>query len=69
MSFVVYCVEVLAQAQEKGIAHRDIKPANILLFADGDFKFCDFGVSKQASETTTWKTIAGTPPYLSYMLY
>ena len=69
MTFIAYCAEVLAKAQEKGIAHRDIKPANILLFADGDFKFCDFGVAKKATETSTWRTITGTPPYLSYLLY
>ena len=69
ISFVSNCVEVLAEAQEKGIAHRDIKPANILLFTNADFKFCDFGVAKQATEKSTWQTITGTPPYLSYLLY
>lgn len=51
-----------------GIAHRDIKPANVLLFSTGEMKICDFGVSKEVSSNTVFRTITGTPPYFSYEL-
>lgn len=33
--------------------HRDIKPSNILVNSTGQFKLCDFGVSKQLFESIT----------------
>jgi len=56
-------VEVLAVAQEQGIAHRDIKPANILLHREG-CKLGDFGSAKRIVQTAA-TTVVGTPIYLS----
>ena len=67
-SFLFNAVEVLAAAEVQGIAHRDIKPGNILIFADGDFKICDFGVSREVGQDTMFETLVGTPQYFSYEL-
>jgi serine/threonine protein kinase len=61
---VIYTmVDVLAAAQEQGIAHRDIKPGNIMQSREG-YKLGDFGSAKRISYTASI-TLVGTPVYLS----
>lgn len=42
-------VSTLSQVHERGIAHRDIKPGNIIVDANGDPHFVDFGSAVYAS--------------------
>ncbi len=62
----------LAEAHRSDLIHRDIKPANIILCERGGVadvvKVVDFGLVKQitaASDTTSTKSILGTPAYIA----
>ncbi|OBA22165.1 Pkinase-domain-containing protein [Metschnikowia bicuspidata var. bicuspidata NRRL YB-4993] len=47
------------------ILHRDIKPSNVLMSHRGDFKLCDFGVSRElASSLAMADTFVGTSTYM-----
>lgn len=52
----------LMLCEEKHIIHRDIKPENIMVSQFGDFKLCDFGVSRFLDHTTN-ASQSGTPAY------
>jgi serine/threonine protein kinase/Flp pilus assembly protein TadD len=59
--------KALNAAHQKGIVHRDMKPQNIMIDGDGNVHVMDFGVAKsfEEEETSIFKGITGTPPYLS----
>lgn len=48
------------------IIHRDIKPSNVLMSHKGEFKLCDFGVSRElANSVAVADTFVGTSTYMS----
>lgn len=48
------------------IIHRDIKPLNVLMTHRGEFKLCDFGVSRQLTNSILMAdTFVGTSTYMS----
>ena len=56
-------LQALQYIHEKSIAHRDIKPENLLLDADMNIKFCDFGLCKTMKKNCLLKTPCGSPFY------
>lgn len=48
------------------IIHRDIKPSNVLMTHKGEFKLCDFGVSRELTNSVALAdTFVGTSTYMS----
>lgn len=48
------------------IIHRDIKPSNVLMTHKGEFKLCDFGVSRELTNSILMAdTFVGTSTYMS----
>ncbi|KAG7191715.1 MAP kinase kinase (MEK) [Scheffersomyces spartinae] len=48
------------------IIHRDIKPSNVLMTHKGEFKLCDFGVSRELTNSLAMAdTFVGTSVYMS----
>ncbi|CAH6721462.1 serine/threonine-protein kinase Ste7p [[Candida] jaroonii] len=48
------------------IIHRDIKPSNVLMNHKGQFKLCDFGVSRELTNSLAMAdTFVGTSTYMS----
>ncbi|CAK7891965.1 serine/threonine-protein kinase Ste7p [[Candida] anglica] len=48
------------------IIHRDIKPSNVLMTHKGEFKLCDFGVSRELTNSLAMAdTFVGTSMYMS----
>jgi serine/threonine protein kinase len=66
---VLQLARALAYCHEQGIVHRDIKPGNILLQANGEPKWIDFGLahieSDSASLTQVTQRLMGTPAYIA----
>lgn len=52
--------------QTHKIIHRDIKPSNVLMSHRGEFKLCDFGVSRELTNSVAMAdTFVGTSTYMS----
>lgn len=47
------------------IIHMDISPNNIVLGKDGNYKFIDFGCSKNLDNVQNTITIAGKCPFMA----
>ncbi len=66
---VLQLARALAYCHAQGIVHRDIKPGNILLQANGEPKWIDFGLahieSESASLTQVTQRLMGTPAYIA----
>lgn len=56
-------MSALAYVHDLNVAHRDIKLDNILVTSENHAKLSDFGLSRQASETSEMKTTCGTLLY------
>ena len=50
----------LAAAHEKRLTHRDLKPENVFIGSDGSIKILDFGLSRQATDSTLASADAAT---------
>ncbi|MBA3455892.1 MAG: serine/threonine protein kinase, partial [Deltaproteobacteria bacterium] len=72
VSILTQVAGALAEAHGSDLIHRDIKPANIILCERGGVvdvvKVVDFGLVKEitaAGDTTSTKSILGTPAYIA----
>ena len=54
--------DALCYCHALGISHRDLKPENLLLTHEWVLKLCDFGLSTQKTESTSW---CGTIDYIA----
>ena len=59
--FYLQILSGIEYLQKKGIAHRDLKPENLLLDANKNLKFIDFGLSNFCHESL--QTACGSPCY------
>ena len=69
VEILIGCLKGLEHIHARNIVHRDIKPENIFIAADGTPKIGDFGISRQVSDATQAKTVAGTPLYMAPEVY
>jgi serine/threonine-protein kinase len=64
MSFAEQALEAVARAHEVKVIHCDIKPDNFIIFANGQLKLTDFGMSKIAQRTVR-ASGSGTVGYIA----
>jgi len=65
LSVVYQLFEILEPLHNIKLIHRDIKPANIMIESGNKVRLIDFGISKIASNTTTFtKGSTGTTAYM-----
>jgi serine/threonine protein kinase len=66
---VANIADAVQHAHEQGVIHRDLKPSNILLDRAGSPHVADFGIAKNAFDSSTAVTdngsVLGTPAYMS----
>jgi hypothetical protein len=55
----------LGHAHELGLVHRDVKPENVLVDVQGESKLADFGLVADRTATNEWRSIEGSPAYMS----
>jgi len=68
LSIGAYLARALAHIHSRGVVHRDLKPENILFDEQGSLRIVDFGIAKnamQSTQVTEYGTALGTPAYMA----
>ena len=63
--YMIKLIKALNHCHSQNIIHRDIKPENIMIGANDEVKFIDFGFALVQNKNKAEMDIAGTPYYIA----
>ena len=63
--YMIKLIKALHHCHSQNIIHRDIKPENIMIGANDEVKFIDFGFALVQNKNKAEMDIAGTPYYIA----
>jgi len=65
IGWVIDLINALDFIHEKEVKHRDVKADNLLVFSELKVKLCDFGLSKQHSQSRKSSIVGGTQGFIA----